>query len=584
MTPGPIGPTRDGSPAAAPAPAPTPVPSAPNGGSAAPDTTPNGLPPRDNRIQVQDLTAPDPNATGVIDEAHGGFGSDMWAGATIGVVQKILPMMPAATPWRSLQRLERKLLLSAAAVPIGHATGEPLIKLRADRLWALGDVDGLAALLKGLPDPVYTADLRRLQIDAALVQGDTGTACQPNIALRLKDQPDSYAAKLQVFCQFATGRKNEAGLGVDLLREQKLQDPAFFAAADALAGVTPGKIDGLSNPGAVTLAMVRAAKLPLPEAVAAGPLPAPFLRAIAADPAFPLETRLVAAERAEAVGIVDAELLRQLFEQVTFSAQELSGPLSAAGTDKGVRSRALLFRAAQQQTLPAAKVEIIARALSLAGDSPAFFTAARLYAPQIAGLHAAPDLAGFAPTAVRALLAAGRREAVQPWVGVIRGSADQSGSVAALWPLLRLAGEESGPSIPSGTLAAWRKGRADLPAPAQQRRLMVGYSLLTALGDKIPPDDWLALFDAPAFSQAPAVQPAGQGSALRSALWHGLRTSIDDLRLGETVLFALATLGDSGVLTADPTDLYRVVAALHLIGLDGDARALAVEAAIANGV
>ena len=63
-----------------------------------------------------------------------------------------------------------------------------------------------------------------------------------------------------------------------------------------------------------------------------------------------------------------------------------------------------------------------------------------------------------------------------------------------------------------------------------------------------------------------------------------MRLATEDLRLGETVMFALATLAETGLAQADPTDLYRVVAALHLIGLDGAARALALEAAIANGL
>ena len=64
----------------------------------------------------------------------------------------------------------------------------------------------------------------------------------------------------------------------------------------------------------------------------------------------------------------------------------------------------------------------------------------------------------------------------------------------------------------------------------------------------------------------------------------GLRVAAEDLRLGETVMLALASLGDPGPAHADPTELFRVVGALRLIGLDADARALAVEAAIANGV
>ncbi|PKU22776.1 antifreeze protein [Telmatospirillum siberiense] len=544
--------------------------------------TPEGVLPRGERIQVQDLGVLDANATGVIDEGHGGFGSDMWAGSSMNIVQKVLPLMPGATPWRSLRALERKLLLTTAAVPAGKPVGDSLIKLRADRLWAMGDVDGLNALLKGVPDPAFTPALRRLQVDAALVAGDSAGACQQAAALRSQAASDAYPAKLQVYCQFSTGKGNEAGLGVDLLREQKVNDPAFFAAADALAGIAPGKMDGFANPTPLTLAMARAAKLPLPESVASATSSPSLLRAIATMDSATTEARLAAAEKAESLGSIDTELLRQLYEQVTFTTQELSAPVNAAGTDKGVRSRALLFRAAVQQTLPTAKVEIIAKALGLAGDGPAYFTAARLYAPQITALRPTPELASFAVVAARALYAAQRSDAAAPWVALARGGDPSvAGAAAGLWPLTRMAGAGTPQTIPSATLAAWRKARGELPPAVALRRQLTCFGLLTALGDKIAADEWQTLYDEPQPTAAPAQPPA---TALRGVLWQGLRVASDELRQGETVMFSLATLGEVGLNQADPTDLYRIVAALRLIGLDADARALAVEAAIANGL
>ncbi|MDR3437016.1 antifreeze protein [Telmatospirillum sp.] len=537
--------------------------------------------PRGDRIEVHDLSAPDGSAVGVLDEAHGGFGSDMWAGASLGIVQKVMPLLPGASPWRSVQRLQRKLLLSAAAVPAGKSVGESLIKLRADKLWAMGDAEGLAALLKGVPDQLMTPDLRHMEIDAALIAGEIPTACQQGTVLRQRAPDDIFTAKLQIFCQFNAGKANEAGLGVDLLREQKIQDAAFFAAADALAGIAPGKLDSFANPSPLTLAMARAAKLALPESIVTASLSAPLLRAVATNPTATLEARLSSGERAEVLGALDTEFLRQLFEQVTFTPQELNGPVNAAGTDKGIRSRALLFRAAQQQTQAVAKMEIIAKALSLAGDGQAYFAAARLYAPQITALRPSPELASFAPAAVRSLLAAGRPDAVAPWVALARSSGESSAAsvTAGLWPILRLAGEEHGPAIPQTILAAWRKGRADLPPAMAERRILIGYGLLAALGDKVPADDWLALYDGPQIASAAVAPPPRH-----ALLWHGLRTAAEDLRLGESVLFSLALLGDGGFTQTDPTDLYRAVATLRLIGLDSDARALAVEAAIANGV
>jgi hypothetical protein len=137
--------------------------------------------------------------------------------------------------------------------------------------------------------------------------------------------------------------------------------------------------------------------------------------------------------------------------------------------------------------------------------------------------------------------------------------------------------------VPAGVLAAWRKARGDLPPAIAQRRLLICYNLLSGLGDKIAPDDWQALYEGPIAGGAP--QPAMSESAVsRGILWQGLRLATEDLRLGEVVMFSLATLSDAGLAQADPTDLYRVVAALHLIGLDANARALATEAAIANGL
>lgn len=553
-----------------------------SGASGAPST--DGFLPRGEKVQVQDLGVLDANATGVLDESHGGFGSDMWAGSSIGIVQKVLPLLPGASPWRSVRALERKLLLTAAGVPAGKPSGEPLIKLRADRLWAMGDVDGLNALLKGLPDLAFTPGLRRLQVDSALLAGDVAGACQQVAALRSLPGNDSYPAKLQVFCQFSTGKANEAGLGVDLLREQKVSDPAFFSAADALAGIAPGKTDGLANLSPLTLAMARAAKLALPEAAVSGNAQPAVLRAIATMDGATTEARLAAAEKAEALGAIDTELLRQQYEQVTFTSQELSAPVGAAGTDKGVRSRALLFRAAEQQTLPTAKVEIIAKALGLAGDGPGYFTAARLYAPQIAAIRPAPELASFAIVAARALYAAQKADAAAPWVALARGGDPSvAGAAAGLWPLGRIASAGAPQTIPSGVLAAWRKARGELPPATALRRQLICYGLLSALGDKIPADEWQTLYDDP--PPAAAGQPQQPpGGALRSLLWQGLRVATDELRQGETVMFSLATLGDTGLNQADPTDLYRVVWALHLIGLDADARALALEAALANGL
>jgi hypothetical protein len=55
-------------------------------------------------------------------------------------------------------------------------------------------------------------------------------------------------------------------------------------------------------------------------------------------------------------------------------------------------------------------------------------------------------------------------------------------------------------------------------------------------------------------------------------------------RLGETVLLALLALGEEGPGAAHPLVLHEVLSALAQVDLAHEARLLAIEAAVANGI
>lgn len=547
--------------------------------SRANDSFPEVTSPRDTKVQVQELAGVDPTSTGVLTAGNGGFPADMWAGAQMAVVQKVMPGLPAATQSRSLRLLMHKLLLTAAAAPAGKPVpGDSLIKQRADKLWAMGDADGLAAFLKGVPGQNYTPELHRLAAEAALLAGDNGLACDQMNSLRGQGGDDVFAGKLGVYCQFAAGKTKEAALSLDVLREQKINDPAFFIAADALGGIAPGKLDAFNQLSPLTLAMARSAKIALPETAAANASLPAVLRGIAADPAATLDARLTAAEKAESLGSIETEVLRQAYEAVNASPQELAA--APAGAEKSAKGRAILYKAIVQQSQPTAKAELISRAFAITGDfGPGYFTMARLLSVELQNIKPAPELVAFAYPAARALLAAGKPDAAKPWLLFLRTQMAQAPetatAIAGLWPILRMSAAEDDRVLPAAALELWRKARADQPGEIGQRRAAVCYSLLAALGEKIPEDAWLPLYDGP--TQSATVAP-------RPALWLGLNSAAADQRLGLTVLMSLATLGETSLGQADPVQLYRVVAALKRAGLDAEARALAVEAAIANGL
>ena len=80
--------------------------------------------------------------------------------------------------------------------------------------------------------------------------------------------------------------------------------------------------------------------------------------------------------------------------------------------------------------------------------------------------------------------------------------------------------------------------------------------------------------------------PPGSAAAVapKPAIKAMLRSAAESLHQGEAILLALVALGETSLDKADPDTLNRVVVFLRMIGLEHEARDLAVEVALANGV
>ncbi|MBI3445992.1 MAG: antifreeze protein [Magnetospirillum sp.] len=392
------------------------------------------------RFEVEELKAPDQEAVGVLDQSQGGLGDGLWRGSQAAVVRQLLPRLPVLPSSRAMRLLERRLLLSAAPAPEGNQGQSPsLLEIRAERLYALGDVDGLSGLLKAAPANLSSPALSRLKIDTYLLAGDTKAACS-EAALAAQAAP--LDPRLTIFCQIAGGKALEANMALDLMRERKDADHAFIAAAEAMAGTPPA-----------------------------------------------------------------------------------------------------------------------------AEERHAFAATARLYAPLVAEIRPAPELAAFAPILARGLYAAGRPETALAWTSLAKADPASAKAAAALWPLARLARPGSDHSPPE-FLASWLAA-----AEGSERRAVMGLEVLQAVGESVPAADWLPL----------AMGTAGTPGP-RPALKAMLRNAAEGVRLGEAVLLSLLALAEVGLDSADPDTVNRVMVALRMVGLDREARDLGTEAALANGL
>ena len=525
-------------------------------------------------IQINRLGELDPDNLGILDPAHGGFGTEAWAGSDRATIEAQLDAVTGELSSPTLRRLVTRLLLSSAKAPpparaataptladaAAGAKGPEFLRLRAERLYALGELAGLNQLLALVPQHVEDPWLAQARVDGLLLAGRDAEACG-HVPVGLNRYPQAlYWAKAQVFCQFSAEQTDQALLGLDLLREQAPDsDPAFFAAANLFVGDGSGAVDtGDLSP--LTLALLRktGADLPPDLAETAQPL---LLHGIAGLSGDDQALRADATERLVQLGALPGERLAEAYDAFDFTVDELGNALAEAERVGGVRGRALLFRAAKGESLSATRAEILRAAFLSAEADGRSGAMSRAALPVMAELAPTPDLAWFAPLAARTLYRAGQFERAGAWLSVLRidgqNHPESLEAYAELRPLLRLSGGAE-------PLAE------DSDRAVEQRLLL--FVLSRALGQ----EEDVAWVEAAGPAPAQPLQRLPRLLALGDAAAAG--------QSGETVLLTVAALGPQAPRGDHPLALGYAVSALNAVGLGGDARALAIEAALAAGL
>lgn len=570
-------------PAAAQQPAPgAPVPLGPLSGSAPPSTKPpsaalGGSAPGAS-VHVDTLGAVDPDSVGLIGDDKGGLGIELWKGTSRSDAATLLAALPAPLASPAERGLERRILETTAAAPAGPSSGEALLALRVEKLMALGQAHDAVELVRAARADAVGERLAHAEVEGLFFSGDNSGACAAvrGVGSSFKGL---YWQEASAYCLALAGETDKAGMITDLMREQDSKaDPAFFALMDAIGGDRGVKVAALDDPSGLALSMMRAANRELPDALADDAHPA-ILRSVALAPNAGLDTRLAAAERAARLGALEPAELSEIESGVSFPADALAKPLTAAAADWGPRSRALLLRAALAQSVPTAKAEVVQRAIQLGRDKDELPQVRRTLAPALAGIAPASELMWFAADAGRALYALGRPDDANKWYAAVEAAAPSNEDAArawiALWPLARIAGlpGKDGPPDPE-VLSRWRTARLKESDGVARSRIALVFTLFDALGQTVPADAWDGLVKGAAASQAAMPDPA---------VWNAMRRAAADNRRGATVALALIALGPAGPGQASPITLAAVIGALHQVGLDADARAIALEAAATEG-
>jgi tetratricopeptide (TPR) repeat protein len=525
-------------------------------------------------IQVQEIGSAHSYA-GTLEPEDGGLGYDMWKGTSAHDVEALLPRVPLPGPSPAMRALARRLLLSNAEPPTGQADRD-LLSIRAEQLARIGNLSDMEAFLSVVPIGSKDPSLMAFRREVLWLEGDVDGACTQVDADLGVTPNDVDLNRQQLLCKAATGRAKEAQLGIDMLREQGQSDVKLVELVDALGGAKGAKLPADLPPSPMLYALVKKAGLAVPPEWASAGTPALQAR-LAGDDTLDATARITAAETAFAAGAMPIEPLIALYGAQDVTPGQIDALLAADDKNDGPLGHAQLYEGVLRSEQPARQAQILHRALEMARRFGGYPAAAAANETSLLKLQPAPEIAWFAADAGRAFYYLGRYERAQAWLNIARNRADSDSQARDAVPTLALFAQVAGAgqklTWAPNAVEQWRDAQAKAGDPDPAMRSARLFAILAALGEPVG-DQWRQM--------AESAQPA---SGLPDTTLVGrLDAASAAGRRGEVVLLSLVLMGTTGPSDAHPLVVNRVLSALNANGLQSEARAIAFETIIANGI
>ena len=545
-------------------------------------------------VQIGELAQVDAASVGTIGSAQGGFGADMWSGTNRSLIEDLLPHVPSASTSAVARDLTRRLLLTAATIPNPVEATAPadvqkssiaILKARVDNLLAAGQLGAAAGLLGRISAQVQDESLARERADTALLTGDLQRACaQARDAAR--SASDAYWLKLLAYCRATSGDTGGANLALDLLRDGGDSDPLFQKLFDALPpnGKTPDKphpavIKSLPNPAPLYLSMLRTInhQIPSDSVDNASPL---VLSAIAGAPNASPQLRARAAEMAAAMGALPVADLIKAYAAQSYSAKQKSEAKAAGDDQTDAQPLGMLYQMTVSESDPKQRADLLRTVWNVGQKVGAYEMIAKANLEATKTLPVSADLISYSADIARALLVAGEKDQALAWYNMARTTAANRNAaglraVLDMWPLVQLADTKREQTWSPDVVKLWWTSQQVVSAEEKVAKANLLFATLDGLGYSITDDEWQWLL-------APPLTTAGMNTP-SLALTRDLAAASKDRRKGETVMMALIALGKDPLKSTSPAVIGKVVQALKAVGLEPEARALALEVAVARG-
>jgi hypothetical protein len=447
------------------------------------------------------------------------------------------------------------------------------LPIRFAKLASLGAKDELLALSKRVPIEDMVGEMAKSAIYARLLSGETDKVCGEVVGFA-KRTNETYWRKALIVCQLIKGDRDAALLSLELLLAELSSEDEFSELIYALADESNKiKFDEESIYFKILIAVLPGKQLDKHRLN----LEPSGLSVVAQNIDLPWDIRMLAAEKAVLAGSLSSIYLAELASQYNFKEEIFSRAASESNSMEGFKARTLLLQAAARNTSLIERARFLRLLLDRADKDLIFKVYAEVSMPILSTVKPRSDLTWFASSAARSAIAGGNYTLASDWLSVLGKTIDldyeSSGSLLRLLPLIAISGE----SLPSPfnqrqATDVW-SGLSDnftrIDKEKRASRLLV---LLSAMGIEPKPGAWKDIIS----PQNLYVNEKIPSTALR----YQLHDAAKNKRIAEVVSISLIMLGSEGPSKSGLVSLNAVIRALREVGLESDAREIAIEAAI----
>ena len=546
---------------------------------------------KNNEVMITELPITNIRWIGNLGKKDGGLGLEMWKGTDSTFALTILKLLPVNAPSPAMRNLAKRLLLSDAFQPSKKEekglqaispSGKPIISedqeatflpLRFAKLASLGAKNELIELGNLVPTEDMLGVLAKEAIYARLLSGETNKVCDEVIELA-KRTNESYWRKALIVCQLILGNRDDALLSLELLLAELDSEDKFSKLIYTLADETNQiEFDKNSIYFKILIAVLPGKQLDKHRLN----LDPSGLSVVAKNNNLSWKIRMLAAEKAVLAGSLSSIYLGELATQFKFEENIFSRAASESKSMEGFMARALLLKAAALNTSFIERARFLRLLLDSADSDEIFQVYASVIMPILLTIKPRQDLIWFASSATRASIAGGNYILASEWLAVLAKTLDldyeASGSLLRLLPLIAIAGQPlPKPFSEEQATDVWSGLSDNFSREDKEKRASRLLVLLSAMGIEPRAGAWKNVISSKNIFEMENI-PA-------TALRYQLLDAAKNNRIAEVVSISLIMLGSEGPSKSGLVALNAVIRALREIGLEADARAIAIEAAI----